>query len=270
MSKLDRLVWAASSTYRIGQLHIGVRTDSEWLDGVVAAALADYLVPGLDAPPNFSLVIPRAEADRSAKGLNMLYEGHTNLVRSRYPTRVLRALFQHLAKYLPAPSDELLRVSSLALIRNGEAILVPRSITTWMDQLAPRLNRAGWQFVDHPWSKLDLESAELVVDAPALNIADGWQAELDSRTTRREPEAVGAGRFPLVGWGVFSAEERVMSRAAGAAAAAPTVLNPSEYGVHAVIDDLLTFTEHTPLTGLGSPFEGDFATRVIELAPTAA
>ena len=42
MSKLDRLVWAASSTYHIGPLHLGIRTDSEWLNEALQEALADY------------------------------------------------------------------------------------------------------------------------------------------------------------------------------------------------------------------------------------
>ncbi|NND02274.1 MAG: hypothetical protein HKN91_05755 [Acidimicrobiia bacterium] len=266
MSKLDRLVWAASSTYHIGPLHLGIRTDSEWLDTALQQALADYYVPDIEADPNFSIVIPSSDDGSPATGLNMLYEGHTSLVRSRYPDRVLRALFQHLTKYLPVESAGLLRVSALALVRDGEAILVPRNIITWLDQLAPRLNRAGWQFVDEPWSSVDLESGELVVSAPTIAVEADLLDRLDVKRSEREPETVEPGRFPLVGWGVYSAEERVMSRAAGAAAAAPAILNSADYGLRDVMEGLVAFTARAPIVGLGSPFEGDFATRLMEVA----
>lgn len=251
-------------------MHIGVRTDTEWLDGVLQEALADYYVPGVEAPPNFSIVLPRSEAGGPSTGLNMLYESHTNLVRSRYPDRVLRGLFQHLTKYLPVETDGMLRVSALALVRGDEAILVPRTIVTWMDLLAPRLNRAGWQFVDQPWSTIDLDAAELVVNPPTLPIDAAIFDRFDAKESSREPVAISPGRFPLVGWGVFSAEERMMSRAAGAAAAAPTILNPAEYGVHEAVQGLIALTERTPVMGLGNPLEGDFAGRLTSLAEAAS
>ena len=268
MGKLDRLVWAASSTYHIGPLHIGVRTDAEWLDGIIRKALSAYHVSGVEAPANFSIVVPQSKLNGGPKGLNMLYEGHSNLVRSRRPERVVRALFHHLAKYLPDESNGFLKVSDLALVRDGRSILVPRGVVTWMGQLAPRLNRAGWQFVDHPWSTLDLDTAELVIPPPILTIDDGWEAEISAGRTQREPAAVGPGRYPLTGWGVYSAEERVMSRAAGVAAVAVTVLNPSELGARKTLQWLLDLAEAVPVTGLGSPVEGDFPARLMALDPS--
>lgn len=264
---MDRLVWAASSTYHIGPLHIGIRTDSEWLDGVIREALSAYHVSGVEAPANFSIVVPQSKLNGGAKGLNMLYEGHTNLVRSRHAERVLRALFQHLAKYVPAEPNGFLRVSDLALVRDGRSILVPRSTVTWMDRVAPRLNRAGWQFVDHPWSTLDLDTAELVVPPPILTVDDGWEKKIGAGQSQREPDAIRPGRYPLAGWGVFSAEERVMSRAEGVAAAAKTVLNPSEQGVRETLQWLLDLAGRIPVTGLGSPFEGDYPGRLMALDP---
>ncbi len=197
----------------------------------------------------------------------MLYEGHTNLVRSRHPERALRALFQHLAKYLPDEPNGYLKLRDLALVRDGRSILVPRGIVTWLDQLAPRLNRAGWQFVDHPWSTLDLDTVELVVPPPMLTVDGGWEEEIGVGHSRREPVAVGPGRYPLAGWGVFSAEEGVMTRAAGVAAAAGTVLNPSEFGVGETLQWLLDLAGDVPVTGLGDPYAGDFPARVMALDP---
>lgn len=266
MTELDRLVWAASSTYHVGPLHLGVRTDSEWLDGALREALSDYYVPDVEADANFSIALPANNDGSPATGLNMLYESHTNLVRSRYPDRVVRALAHNLAKYIPVDSAGLLRVSALALVRDGQAILVPRNIVTWLDMLAPRLNRAGWQFVDYPWSTIDLDSAELVVGAPTIEMDSAIFDELSGRVSKSEPLAVEPGRFPLVGWGVYSAEEQAMSRAAGAAAAAPSILNPNEFGVHDAIEGLVALTERTPVVGLGSPYEGDFAARLTGVA----
>lgn len=267
MDKLNRLVWAGSSTYRIGPLYLGVRSDSAWLDQVLREALQDYWVPEVEAPPNYSIVISREDSNGNSAGLNMLYEGHTNLVRSRYPERAIRALFQHLAKYLPAQSDGLLRAAAQALVRDGRAILVPNFVVTWMAQLAPRLNRSGWQFVDQPQAAIDLEHAELVVLPPRLAISDSWLKELSGNRSEKEPDLVEPGRYPLAGWGVFSAEERVMSRAAGTAVLAMTITNPSAIGVSETVDGLLDITARIPVTGLGSPFEGDLAARLMAVDP---
>lgn len=266
MEKLDRLVWAASNTYRIGPVHIGIRTDSEWLEGVIRGALSAYHVPSVDAPANFSVAVPRDDHG-AVQGLNMLYEGHTNLVRSRHPERVLWALFQHLAKYLPTGSNGFLRVSNLALVHKGRAILVPRGVVTWMDLLAPRLNRAGWQFVDQPWSTVDLSTSELVVPPPMLEIDGAWESEIDASQSQREPEPIGPGRYRLAGWGVFSAEQRVMTPAAAVAAAARAILNPMEFGVLETLERMLGLVERIPVTGLGSPQDGDFPARLMAVDP---
>jgi len=222
----------------------------------------------VEAPPNFSVVVPQAKVNGGAKGLNMLYEGHSSLVRSRHPERALRALFQHVARYLSTEPNGFLRVSDLALVRDGRSILVPRTSITWMNQLAPRLNRAGWQFVDHPWSTLDLDTAELVVPPPRLTVDDGWENKISTGHSKREPDAIGPGRYPLTGWGVFSAEEQVMSRAAGVAAAAGNGLNPSEFGLRETLQWLLDLADRIPVTGLGSPYEGDYPGRVMALDPS--
>ena len=265
MGKLDRLVWAASSTYHIGPLHIGVRTDSEWLDGIIRKALSAYHVPGVEAPTNFSVVVPQAKPNGGPKGLNMLYEGHSNLVRSRHPERVVEALFQYLAKYLPDEPNGYLKIRDLALVRDGQSILVPRGVVIWLDLLAPRLSRAGWQFVDRPWSTLDLDTAELVVPPPMLSVDGGWEDEIGVGQSQREPAAVGPGRYPLAGWGVFSEEKGVMTPAAGVAAAAGTVINPSEFGVGETLQWLLDLAGDVPVTGLGSPYKGDFPARLMAL-----
>ena len=265
MGKLDRLVWAASSTYLIGLYHLGVRTDSEWLDGVIRAALSVYHVSDVEAPANFSVVVPRTDAKAAVKGLNMLYEDHTNLVRSRSPERVLQALFRHLGQHLPGDSNGHIRVSQLALVREGRSILVPRGVTTWMGQLAPRLNRAGWQFVDQPWSTIDLGKAELVVPQLILDIDDAWKDQITMPQKVREPDVVEPGRYPLTGWGVFSADQRVMSPAAGVAAAAASVLNAAQFGVQETLQELLRLVARVSITGLGSPIEGDFPARIAAL-----
>jgi hypothetical protein len=265
MAKLDRLVWAASSTFHIGPHLLGVRSDSEWLDGLIRRALAEHHVPDVEAPANFSVVVPRDDSGSAAKGLNMLYEGHTNLVRSRHAGRVLRALFQHLSKHVPSESGGYLRVSDLALVRDNRSILVPRNIVTWMDQLAPRLNRAGWQFVDQPWSTIDLETGALVVPPATLEVDASWEAEISAVQSGREPGPVAPGRYRLSGWGVYSVEEKVMSRAAGVASTIAKVLNPLDFGVRDTLEAMIDLSGRISVAGLGSPFENDFATRLMEV-----
>ena len=101
-----------------------------------------------------------------------------------------------------------------------------------------------------------------------LTVDGGCEEEIGVGQSQREPAAVGPGRYSLTGWGVFSEETGVMTPAAGVAAAAGTVLNPSEFGVRETPQWLLDLAGAIPVTGLGSLYEGDFPARLMALGPS--
>ena len=144
-------------------------------------------------------------ASRPARDLKILLQGSASVIRSRSSRRVLSGLASFLAAYLPdadAPGDVLLRTRNLALVVDGEAVLLPPAVRTAVEQLQPRVARFGAQVVDEPTALLDPVRRELVVAEPALtldrSVLDGL---VDPPSpSRSEPPAVVAGRYPLRAW----------------------------------------------------------------------
>lgn len=269
MQKLDRLGWAASSTFRIGEWHIGVRSKTFEADELVRRFLSSYLTEGIEAPANFSVVL-RTPGDEQTT-LSKLYRDHSTVVRSpRRPSRVLKGLAEHLSEYLDLNPKDLLKLRMAALVRDGEAILVPASIVVWMDTLVPRLNGRGAQLLDAPFAMVDPTRGELVVLPPPLDVDETIVQLLDAQAdpgVGSEPPPVLPGRYPVRGLSLFSgagAEVRPLSLAASLAGAAPYVHNHPALGTAFVVESLRRlFAGFGHPLALGSPYEGDLATRLL-------
>jgi hypothetical protein len=241
---------------------------------MVRAALSEYLVEGVEAPPNFSVIIEGEPGQGDvAVGLHFLYKNHTAIVRSRRPERVLDGLFAYLAGHLPAAeSNGLIRVTGVGLVKEGRAVLAPGMITTWTDILAPRLNRNGVQFVDAPQVALDVERGDMVVEEPGLVVDRAALAELNRQgSPGREPASVKPGRYPLVGWALFTGDEdqiRPISPVNGIVAAAPGVMHHSDLKAEQVMKALGRLFGRTKPVAVGSPYEGDLASKLLGVFST--
>ena len=234
---------------------------------MIRAALSTYMVDGLEAPPNFSVVLADDGGQpHLASGLNFLYRNHVAIVRSRRPSRVLSGLFAYLAGYLTPPSNGLLRVPGVGLVKNGRAVVAPTNITTWTDILAPRLNRNGVQFVDAPSVALDADRGELVVEETALVVDRTALAALGQQRAGSEPPAVEPGRYPLDGWALFVGDEEDMgplSIANGIVAAGPGVIHHAGLKPERVIEALGRLFGSAQPVAVGSPYEGDLASKLV-------
>jgi thiol-disulfide isomerase/thioredoxin len=209
-------VWTANATYRIGDYHVGIRTDSAAADAVVAGLLAAYRADDdPSVPANYSLVLG-GDGDRKggrsrAKELCLLLWGNATVVRSRSARRVLLGLANHLAELVPPPelTDATVATTALALVRDGEALLVPGGLTGRLEQLQPRLARSGLQIVDVPRPRVDLVAGALVVpsplavDAAVLDALDDGVALGRAELPRVEP-----GRYPLRAWASWALPEQ--------------------------------------------------------------
>jgi hypothetical protein len=250
-------------------LHLGVRSNRVDVDEVVRAALGDYLVEGVDAPPNFSVIIGGEAAQGDvATGLHFLYMNHTAIVRTRRPERVMECLFAYLARHSAAAEPNgLIRVTGVGLVKEGRAVLAPGMITTWTDLLAPRLNRSGVQYVDAPDVALDVERGDMVVDEPGLVVDRAALAELNRHgSPGREPASVQPGRYPLVGWALFTGDEDQIgpiSAANGIVAAAPGMMHRSDMEAEHVIKALGRIFARTKPVAVGSPYKGDLASKLL-------
>jgi thiol-disulfide isomerase/thioredoxin len=224
-------VWAKTSTYEVGEFHIGVRADSLATDDLLGRIFATHRLPDdVEAPDNYSVVIGE-EGKRSARSLSLLLWGSTTVVRSRSPRRVLLALAAYLSSALD-PMDELLRTANVGAIVGNSAILLPSVVMQWLEDVQPRLSRLGVRLVDQPYSTIDPDRLELVVPAPRVKVDEAALADVsEPAPSRSEQPRVEPGRYPLRAWTVWETEEMdvPLSRAKAVAASLPSIMaNPGD------------------------------------------
>lgn len=221
--------WAPAQAYRVGDVHVGIRCDTEETRRTVTRLLAAQHAPQVrGAPDHYSVVLPPA-SDGAVRGLALLLQGGGTLVRSRSGRRVLDALVAWLSALLPPPPDcaDLPSCRAPAVVADGRAVLLPPAARGWLRTLQPRLARLGVRPVDSPRTFLDPDSAAVVVPAPALPVdaavlaAAGIPAD-----TRSERRPAAPGRYPLAAW-LFGAGDAPLGRAA-AAAWASTLLSGTQ------------------------------------------
>jgi peroxiredoxin len=200
-------VWTANATFSIGEYHIGIRTDSATTDDVIARALAAYRSEDdPDVPANCSLVLGDSIVGQS-RDLRLLLWANATVVRSRSTRRALLALAAYLSAVLP-PDEHLMRTSNMAVVREGDALLLPPSARDDIERLQPRLAGIGFQIVDEPYATIDAARAELVITEPTIVIDPHVLADLDEpKLGRTELPRVEPGRYPLSAWGVWGADE---------------------------------------------------------------
>src|SRR5213078_2449985 len=92
-------------------------------------------------------------------------------------------------------------VSATAMVRNGEAVLLPAGLVDYVKQLQPRLAKSGLCIVDSPRTLLDVTTRELVVPEPSVPYDASVIAELgDSAKLGSELPWIRPGRYPLHTW----------------------------------------------------------------------
>ena len=195
-------MWAATSTFEVDGLHLGVRSTTTSVDDVLRTALRAHLVADVEAPPNYSVQLGERSASGAATGFHFLYRSSASVVRSRDARRVVRGLFTHLSSHRVDPAPGLLRVHGVTLVAGDTAVLAPAVLRQWPELIERRLNGKGMRFADTPWALVDPTRGEVVVPEPSLEV--DWSAldrldPLVGGRSRPDPP-VEAGRYPLVGW----------------------------------------------------------------------
>lgn len=214
---------------------------------MIREVLAPYVVDDDPlAPPNFSLQL-HERGDDGRNRLHHLFSGHTMLIRSLSPGRVVRALVAHLDElhHVRAPGPEL-RLRQLVLVRDGGVLLLPSSARGHIVVKERRFQRAGIAVLDAPFAHVDLDTAELVVRPPEL---EARLAPLDAADApfpehpRAEPSVV-PGRYRITGW-IFPGQQP------------PAPVTRAQAVFHAARDavDLRTRDAATTLADLGAVFD---------------
>ncbi|NLD78502.1 MAG: PqqD family peptide modification chaperone [Acidimicrobiales bacterium] len=220
--------WAGTRTYRLGDFHFGLRYDSDSTAGVLDALFGGGPVRDRRAGYSYSVALPGAAVATGTEGvsreLDLLVAGGRAQVRSRHPSRVLRALLWRLQDDIfghEVPAGRL-RVKATAVRVGDAAVLLQDTIDAFGSGFQARLARLGVALADVRFPEIDLATAELVVGEPRLDHDPAVLARLD-RTVDSPAELppVVPGRYPLLGWGVvWPGEHRLVEMAPWEAAAA--------------------------------------------------
>jgi thiol-disulfide isomerase/thioredoxin len=196
--------WTGTRAYAIQGYHVGVRYDAPETAEVLDRLFAGSRVNDRRAPDNYSVALggtPTTKGSGASRSLKLLVHGSTQLVRSRSGGRVLHALLQYLTGDLTPVDPSSTRVAATAVVRDGEAMLLPAGLVDFVKQLQPRFARAGLCLVDTPRTLVDLSARQLVVPEPAVAHDPSVIAELDAGVTLgRELPWVRPGRYPLRTW----------------------------------------------------------------------
>ena len=120
--------WQGTRAYALGGYHVGLRYDAAETAEVLDRLFAGARVNDRRVPDNYSIALggtPTTKGAGASRSLKLLVHGSTQLVRSRSGGRVLNALLQYLSADLDPADPSLTRVNATAVLRDGDALLLP-------------------------------------------------------------------------------------------------------------------------------------------------
>lgn len=263
--------WQGTRAYALGRHHVGIRYDTPETAEVLDRLFAGARVNDRRVPDNYSVALGSARAADGAAvshSLKLLVHGSTQLVRSRSSGRVLAALLQYLSSDLlsdlASAAPSFVHVSSTAVVRDGDALLLPPGLVNAVKQLQPRLAKAGIGMVDTPRTLLDVDARELVVPEPVVAHDPAVIDDLDAGATLgNELPRVRPGRYPLRAWFVMR-DPRHRGRLSPATAVTATL--PLLYELDDLHDEVVRFAElfrDLPVFGIWSEGPADLVAQVV-------
>jgi hypothetical protein len=202
-------VEAGPIAVRVHDLVIGVRTNDDRMNALLAGALGPQVEPGVDAPPNLSLTF--GATDGRVRDFHFLYRRGLSVLRTSSRGRALRGTLRYLESFAPTPSDRT-ALNAKLFIRDGDAVLVDTRLGATVDSLERRLHRLGLRLVDVHAPLLDPETLEITLEAPRLELDLEGRAEIDRLypPTSQEVE-LAEERYRLAGiiaWGDVTSDGR--------------------------------------------------------------
>jgi hypothetical protein len=200
-------VWAASTTLRIGDVYVGVRSDPAELSNHLRRALARHVVEGVHAPPNYSVRLENRDAGHPGPvRAYVLYRSQCLLLRTRTRNRLMRALVRSLESHLGV-RHELVRLRQLAVVGPTEALILPHELFWRLEAMEPRLHAHGMWLVDPPFVDIDVSSRTLVLAQPTVDEDDrAIAAGPDPHPSRGRVGPV-PGRYPIREWAILRSDE---------------------------------------------------------------
>ena len=204
-----------------------MRANAAETDALLRRSLGAEVLEGVEAPPNYSVVLAHPDGARGPlRGLHLLYRSSRLVLRTRDPERLVHGLAAWLSSHLD--EHEHLRIWSAAAVHEGRALLVPGHVMTWLKVIQPRLNRLGVQLVDEPFALVDPATAELVVPEPVITVDAAALSAYGPASRGGEPPRVVPGRYPLREWLVWDSDTSGPLTGPRAVVAAWTALDPGD------------------------------------------
>lgn len=243
MTEVDRLGWAVTIPMRAGEYVLGVRANTTALGGLLRDLFRERIVDVADPPGNLSLLLaPRSESN--IQDLHRLYVTYTRVLSSRSAIRGLEALWHELDVRDGEVEPHRMQVAATALVREGQAYLLPARARGRILAEHRRWQAAGFCVVDRRLVDLDPAAGTIHVPRPDLTPASGTLADRVAQLDllhRDEPTAP-AGTLPIASWVLPSAQASLAGRVGEAAT---QVVDRTAYGA-ALLGGLASLLRELP------------------------
>lgn len=186
------MVWR---DYQVGDLRLGVRTNScgfaDWLD----YALPEYLIEE-ETQPVYSVYVGGMEPRGVGRRFHVLYRGTLPAARTLSIRTVGRTLLAEMESWIHGRRDDAVYLGASLAASNGSIALIPSGLAHDLGGLGRRLERAGIRLAAEPSVAVDFASGlvrppQRILDVPpdALDALDGHVpgSVPDDRMTIPEP-----------------------------------------------------------------------------------
>lgn len=199
MGKVSRLVQAAQLALRIGDYHVGVRSNSHPVVEQMTSLLAPHVVEDPAAPANYSIYEPSPTL-HTARPVYRVYEGCSRVFFTPSLLRSVVATVGQLERLLPdvPPSLGVLGLRVLALVDSEAAVLAPDGLLRRVPTLELQLRRRGMRVLSTASVLVDAGRGDLLIRPLRLIAGGATGATGDPVVDGTDPAQ--PGRRRIVGW----------------------------------------------------------------------
>ena len=182
---------------RVGDFHVGIRVNDVDVGATLRNELADIVVRDGRVPANYSIYAGPRSPSGEAAGYR-IYAGCRQVFTTRLLQRAIAVLVGYLHDFLPEAhlQGRYLKVVGLALVHEGEAILIPWQLRFRSPSLERRLTSDGIRLLESTTVLVDADRRQLVV--PPWRVAAAPLATGAPRDFFAERTA--SGRYQLRAW----------------------------------------------------------------------
>lgn len=236
MAELDRLGWAARQSFKVGDVVVGIRTDSASFAAWLAVTLAAYTTAEKEHDIWFSaLLYDDGQVAAVGRRFNFLYASALLVARTTSVATLVKVLFAELESMLFKDRDDAVYAHSALLRWNGRTALVPSGALFWLAGVQRTVRRSGLVLPVSQYTAIDIDSGDVIPPTSALDLpadaadrlADLFPAGEDgARVSLEGPVAVDA----LVSVGSEDDPVARISKATGVVRVAETVMNLPKLG----------------------------------------